>query len=152
MLSYYNQPDHELIDRRNEQVLRLLCRLTRAGAATGTSGRSFEEQLDELMRLAGSSLERAWLTTINERGYRLPDRAQRLVSEHGTRPDFEFSDTQALVYIDGPHHQHDAQKQLDAGITERLEDAGYTVIRFGPDQSMWATVFDRYPDIFGKGT
>ena len=35
LLSYYNQPDHELIDRRDEQVLRLLCRLTRADGRNG---------------------------------------------------------------------------------------------------------------------
>ena len=32
LLSYYNQPDHPQIDRRNEAMLNLLCRLTRGGA------------------------------------------------------------------------------------------------------------------------
>jgi very-short-patch-repair endonuclease len=150
LLSYYNQPEHELIDRRDEQVLRLLCRLTWAGTETGTEGRSFDEQFEELWRLSGSSLERAWLTTVKDTGYQLPARAQRLLADYGTRPDFEYTDAQALIYIDGPHHQHDPQKQLDGAITERLEDAGYTVIRFGLDQSFWPPVFELYPDIFGN--
>jgi very-short-patch-repair endonuclease len=151
LLSYYNQPDHELIDRCDEQVLRLLCSLTQADGRKGTEGRTFEEQFRELRRLSGSSLEHAWLEAVRERDYRLPDRAQPLISEHGTRADFTYAHAQALIYIDGPHHALDAQKHLDARITERLEDAGYTVIRFGIDQASWPGVFERYPDVFGKG-
>jgi len=44
LLSYYNQPDHELIDRRREEAIAILLSLARAGAsedaanAGGTSG------------------------------------------------------------------------------------------------------------------
>ncbi|MEK0082974.1 DEAD/DEAH box helicase [Benzoatithermus flavus] len=150
LLSYYNQTEHELINRRDAAVLRLLCRLTQAEGRAGTEGRSPDEHLAELMRLCGSSLERAWLQAVRDLSLRLPDRAQRLLPEHGTRPDFEYAAAQAVVYVDGPHHAHDAQKRLDAAITERLEDAGLTVIRFGPDQGTWRAVFESYPDIFGK--
>jgi very-short-patch-repair endonuclease len=151
LLSYYNQPEHELIDRRNPAVLHLLCRLTAAEARKGTEGRTFEEQFDELVRLSGSSLERSWLELVRAHGFRLPDRAQPLIHEHGTRADFAYAHAQALIYIDGPHHQGDRQHELDARITERLEDAGYTVVRFAEDQGRWPAVFAAYPDIFGTG-
>jgi len=151
LLSYYNQPDHELIDRRDPAVLRLLCRLTEAEARKGTEGRSFDEQFEELARLSGSSLERAWLEQVRTSGYRLPDRAQPLIQELGTRADFVYGHAQALIYIDGPHHQSDHQRGLDARITERLEDAGFTVVRFAEDPHSWPTVFAGYPDIFGTG-
>lgn len=151
LLSYYNQPEHDVIDRRSESVRQILCGLTEADLRTGTEGRSPEEHFDELSRLCGSSLERTWLATVKDRGLRLPDRAQRLIQEHGTRPDFEYVESQTLVYVDGPQHDADGQKRLDATITERLEDAGYTVIRFAKDASAWPNIFTRYPDVFGKG-
>lgn len=150
LLSYYNQPDHLSIDRRSETVRALLCRLTEAALTTGSEGRSPDEHLDELSRLSGSSLEHAWLHTVKQQGYRLPDRAQRLIQEHATRPDFEYVNSQTLIYVDGPHHQNDEQKRLDLTIAERLEDAGYTVIRFASDQRTWPAIFARFPDVFGK--
>jgi very-short-patch-repair endonuclease len=151
LLSYYNQPEHEHIDRRDARVLRLLCRLTRAEAKKGSEGRTFEQQFEELMRLSGSPLEKAFLLMLRGGGYRLPDRAQPLIEAHGTRADFGYPHAQALVYIDGPHHEQERQRQLDDRITDRLEDAGYTVIRLGTVQSTWPAVLARYPDVFGTG-
>lgn len=151
LLSYYNQPEHSNIDRRNTDVLELLCRLTRAEGRKGTEGRSAETHYDELVRLSGSSLEKAWLKFINERGYNLPDRAQVLLEQFNTRSDFAYSRSQAVVYIDGPHHDQDPQKKLDEKITANLGDAGITVIRFPKDQAIWPSIIAKYPDIFGKG-
>ncbi len=82
---------------------------------------------------------------------RLPDRAQPLLSEYHTQPDFAYSQSQALVYIDGPHHDGQAQTRLDEGITRRLEDAGFTVIRFPKERHTWRAITQRYVDIFGVG-
>ena len=64
-------------------------------------------------------------------------------------PDFEYSDQQALIYVDGPHHEGQRQKQLDSEITGRLSDAGYDVIRFRADQATWPELFERYAWLFG---
>ena len=151
LLSYYNQPDHPLLDRRREAVVSLLCRLTRAEAERGTEGRDPEEHFQELMRLSGSSLERAWLEAVRASCYRLPDRAQVLIEEFSTRPDFVYTDTQALVYIDGPHHERERRKALDAAKTQELEDAGFLVIRFPADRDRWPGIFREHPDVFGVG-
>src|SRR5262249_26773798 len=130
LLSYTNQPDHKTIDRRTDAVLDLLCRLSRADATRGTFGRTAEEQFEVLAHVSLSSLEQAWLAYVREHAYHLPDKAQPLLADYGTRPDFAYVTMLALVYIDGPHHETDAQRQLDHQMVERLEDAGYTVIRF----------------------
>jgi very-short-patch-repair endonuclease len=155
LLSYYNQVDHANIDRQDQEgdreMLSLLCRATRAEIRSGSAGRDRDEQYEELMRLSGSSLERAWLQQVRDEGYRLPDAAQILLDDFHTRPDFGYRDAQALVYIDGPHHEADHQKQVDAELTSRLESAGFTVIRFNKDQQSWPEQFASYPDIFGEG-
>ena len=151
LLSYYNQPDHPQLDRRDEAMLDLLCRLARSERKipkhSPTDGDSFEE----LMNASGSSLEEKWLDYLKTNGYRLPDRVQHYIEEHKTRPDFAYAKSNVLIYIDGPHHEGDVQKTLDARITRDLENGEFTVVRFSADQTSWKRVMDEYAWVFGPG-
>jgi hypothetical protein len=71
--------------------------------------------------------------------------------EFETRPDFLYERTQSLIYIDGPHHDSAGRKMADDRLTRLLEDAGYTVIRFGKGMSLWPAILSQYPDVFGTG-
>jgi len=53
--------------------------------------------------------------------------------------------------VDGPHHEGDAQKRLDTELTQKLEDAGFTVIRFPADVTQWPSIFAEYAWVFGPG-
>ena len=156
LLSYYNQPDHKLIDRQDKEsgalLLTLLRRLTRAGATTGSEGRAPGQQAQELLRTAGSALERAWLEYVDRRGHRRPDRGQVTIETCRASADFLYEDFQLAVFIDGPHHDADAQRAKDADVSRRLEEAGYLVVRFPHDQAKWPAIFARHADLFGKGT
>ena len=149
LLSYYNQPDHERIDRRNEDMLDLLCRLARSERKTCASppGESF----DDMRNASHSSLEKAWLDYLKTSGRRLPDRAQPYLEQFHTRPDFAYAERQTLIYIDGPVHRGSSQKALDAEITRRLRDAGFTVVRFPAERASWGRIADEYAWVFGKG-
>ncbi|CAK0767951.1 DEAD/DEAH box helicase domain-containing protein [Gammaproteobacteria bacterium] len=153
LLSYGNQMDHKLIQRKNPTVLDLLCRFTRADTKRGTAGRGANEHYEELERLCGSTLEKTWLVTVRKLGYRLPDKAQFSMSNVTmVRPDFGYNgDSPALIFIDGPHHDNDHQHQIDEAKNRALRDAGYEVIRFPKEQTAWPTIFAQYPDVFGKG-
>ena len=150
LLSYYNQPEHPDIDRRNEEMLDLLCRLMRATQPVRTEHHG--DSLEELLNASTSQLEKAWLDFLKERGHRLPDRAQPYLPVYATRPDFGYSSSQTLVYIDGPVHREELRDSADAEIDARLEDAGYTVIRFGPDPSTWQAVLSTFAWVFGAGS
>jgi hypothetical protein len=149
LLGYYNQPYHAEIDRKGPAVLDLLCRLTRAqsDAFSGPASAVFED----LFNASISTLERDWLHEIRTGGYRLPDRANHFLPEYGTCPDFTYDDLQTLVYIDGPHHDGDVRKSLDVEITKRLEDAGFTVIRFRTDRSAWPGLLKEFAWVFSTG-
>jgi len=152
LLSYYNQPEHGEIDRRNERVLDLLCRLTRAARGEVEGRSSAGDSFDELMNASVSALEKEWLRFVKDGGYHLPDRAQPYLEAFGTCPDFAYEDKQTLVYIDGPHHEGNAQKTLDVAITARLEDAGFTVIRFTADKNKWPGIVAQHAWVFGSGS
>ncbi len=149
LLSYFNQPEHELIDRQNPELVEFLSRLIQAQATKTYISGSPEQSLDELRRLSNSSLEQAWIDYLVKYGYRTPDKAQVMLKELETRPDFAYTNHQVLIYIDGPHHESSHQKQLDDIKTTQLEDVGYTVIRFPKEQSKWAEIIAAYPWIFG---
>jgi len=155
LLSYYNQPDHLHIDRQdadNEgKALDILCQLTRSRGEVGSFGRTPEQQQGELQRIAGSSLEQAWLDYVQANGYRTPDSGQHTIERCHTTADFYYADWKAVIFIDGPHHEGPNQSDKDKTINACLEAAGYYVIRFSKDIVSWNGVFQEHKDLFGAG-
>jgi very-short-patch-repair endonuclease len=155
LLSYYNQPDHTLIDRKDKAagglLLDMLCRLTQARTNQGTQGRAPQEHDAQLARTAGSTLEQAWLDHVSEHGYRKPDRGQHTIAGASACADFFYDDLNLAVFIDGPHHEADTQRAQDAVIDRKLDELGYLVVRFPKEQSSWPGIFATNADLFGAG-
>ncbi|WP_137893522.1 DEAD/DEAH box helicase [Ramlibacter sp. 2FC] len=155
LLSYYNQPDHPVIDRKDKDasglVLDMLCRLTGAASKMGTQGRAPEHHSAELNRVAGSTLEQAWLVYVEAHGHRKPDRAQHVIESAQTCADFFYDDYNLAVFIDGPHHDADAQQAKDDAINRKLDEQGYLVVRFPKDRAAWPAIFAQNADLFGAG-
>ena len=153
LLSYYNQPDHTVIDRLDKAagglVLEILCRLTQAQSQLGSQGRSPEQHASELDRMSMGSLERAWLEYAQNHGHRKPDRAQHFIAAAGTNADFYYDDFNLVVFVDDPHHETATQRKKDEAIDRRLDELGFIVVRFGGNQDDWASVFSVHADLFG---
>jgi ATP-dependent helicase YprA (DUF1998 family) len=148
LLSYQNQRDHPLLDRH--AVLEALQALSTSTVETSSSASTRPEQLQQLLALCPSELQRDWLLHLGRRGHLLPSRAESLVSAAGTRPDFLYDgEAQAAIYVDGPHHSLPELAARDRAQTDALEDLSYTVIRFGPGED-WDAILDRFPWVFGR--
>ncbi len=147
LMSYSNQPDHGLLDRKAARPF--LERLAAAHVASAPADLTRSEHLKRLLRLAGSELEEDWLRHLDACDHRLPTGAQELVERAGTRPDFVYAEHHAAIYVDGPIHDYPDRQKRDAAQQERLEDLGYTVIRFG-HRDDWAATVARYPHIFWR--
>jgi very-short-patch-repair endonuclease len=179
LLSYANQPDHKLMDRKNDDdgegiktsMIRLL------GATTGTPTElvatapttppsdegvlagSREEMLNALRNNTSSSKERHLLDLIEAQGRNVPNAGQRMIKEAGVMSDFTFFPPHGMpiaIFVDG--HPHCGNEDADSVKTEDVEDAGYHVIRFKacpddyPDESSdeaWTQIMDANPDVFG---
>jgi very-short-patch-repair endonuclease len=87
---------------------------------------------------------------VDSRGLSLPTHAQRGVASARARPDFTYADRFVAVFIDGPPHDYADVTARDGHATVRLEDAGYTVIRFRHDEP-WEPILARHPTVFGTG-
>jgi very-short-patch-repair endonuclease len=147
LMSYYNQREHSLLDR--QAIRDLLFDFMGASVSTSPVEKTRGEHVEELMRQAGSDLERRWLAFLHQHNYRLPSKAQPFIEACQTRPDFLYEEEQVAVYIDGPHHQYPERLVRDVAQTECMEDRGYTVIRFGLEDA-WEKEIERYPNVFGK--
>jgi len=149
LMSYYNQTDHPLLDRK--LIKDLLLELVAAKVQVSPTSEPRAKQLANLLKMTLSGLERDWLHFLEDHDYRLPTQAQPFIASCKTRPDFLYGEGhQAAIYVDGPHHEFPERQQRDALQSESMEDCGYTVIRFGLRES-WHEIIRQFPSIFGVG-
>ncbi|WP_425827544.1 protein kinase domain-containing protein [Streptomyces fractus] len=138
LLTYGNQGVHQLLSRHAARPL-----LWSLATATTTAEDRGESRSEQFRRLAPQSdstpLETdlaalvdagdlvAWLKA---KGYRLPDETGVFVPEAAARPDYVFriSGANVAVFVDGTAHDAEPARDKEAG--ERLEDAGWDVLRF----------------------
>lgn len=156
LLSYYNQPDHPVINRfLIRQTLKRLrsARVEVGGSEAGT----YEEQYARLLETydSSSSTEKKFLEYLHAHGLRLPDEAQRRITGLYCQPDFYYAagpGKNALpvhVFCDGTPHDTDAVKERDNRQREAIYDLGQDFIVYYYKDSLDNIVASR-PDIFRK--
>ena len=129
--------------------------LRHAVVQTGGQATSPELELARLLGRCDSELERAFLRLLHRSGHRLPTHAQRLLEQAGVRPDFDYvgPSGQVAVFVDGPDHDAPAQQDKDEQDAERLEDLGWSVLRFRYDEDdRWEDRLRAHAWVFGPGT
>jgi very-short-patch-repair endonuclease len=151
LLTYGNQFHHQLIDRR--LIRNLLLRLADSETLTTGQGMSRTDQMAALSFQSDTALEQRFLTWLKDHGYRMPDEAQTLVAEASAKPDFVYrlAGAQVAVFVDGPVHEDERIAQRDAEAEERLEDAGWDIVRV-PHDADWKVIMDRHESFFGPGS
>jgi len=147
LLSYFNQGDHDLLDRH--MVRHHMLDWSTGSVSTSPAPRPRGEQVQRLMNLTDSSLERRWLGLVDRLGLQLPSDAQALIEDCHARPDFLYKEAFAAIFIDGPPHDSPGQREKDRKQQDCLEDMGYTVIRFHHADD-WDAILRRFPSLFGE--
>jgi hypothetical protein len=129
LLSYYNQPDHPLIDRRDPAALALLLRLAACWTEASTSG---APRLEE----TGALGNQPWRAALASRGLPLPDAEPLDPGAPSTTPGWRDHFVAATL----------------AGVPEstrqRLADLGFALVSF-EDQADWPAAFDRLAPLLG---
>ncbi|MBV6695898.1 protein kinase [Kitasatospora aureofaciens] len=163
LLTYGNQLNHTLIDRRT--IRALLLRFASAVAERDARGESRSEQFRRLLAdqspdptaQPGESpepvdvrtpLERDLVTWLKERGLRLPDATQTLITEANAMADFVYRmpGVKLAVFVDDPEIESTALRDEDA--SERLYDANWDVVRF-PLEGDWDVIAAEHSRYFG---
>ncbi len=129
LLSYYNQPDHELINRLDADALRVLTAL--AGAhVVDASGRTDAPPPD-------GALGR-WLETLTRLKLRRPDAISVPLNGGAGMADAHYKAARVLVFLAPPAPE----------LEQYAIDRGHRVLVFG-DESAWPAQFARHPEVFG---
>ncbi len=152
LLSYRNQSDHRHLDRH--LVRDYLLALAGARMVHGTASRGYDEQYAWLLGNTdpASSFERDFLDWLHASGLRLPDRAQyRPDDAVPVQPDFYYEREGipgVCVFVDGPHHDTDAQRARDARVREDLADRGYRLLVVHHGRA-FDELMEKYSDVLG---
>ncbi|WP_354674302.1 DEAD/DEAH box helicase [Cupriavidus alkaliphilus] len=133
LLSYFNQPDHELIDRRDEMALRILWRL--ACIETIVQDETAEPVLSPEPE-AASGWVGQWRQSATEQVPALPQPVATSID--------------AITLLHWPDHYvavalPDTPRDLQAA----WEDRGYTFIRFPSDAASWTPLLQRLGRLLG---
>jgi very-short-patch-repair endonuclease len=127
LLNYYNQREHEKLDRN--LVLPTLRKLESA-QATQVPPVNQEQKLAELLKTCESELERNVLKRIATEGLPLPDKGQQIIYDGDVRiakPDFYYKEEKITVFVDGPAHDEDYVKKDGEEKRKKLKALGYRV-------------------------
>ena len=140
LLSYFNQPDHEHINRRNPQVIEMLVALANSHV---TSVTTITEQTSPSTPVTvspthGDDLFAKWKKTLLEGAFMPPDQYQvRALGDSITLAGL-YKSIRAAVLLAKPTLAQAAA----------LQDKGYTVVDMS-DPTQWSIQFAQYPRIFG---
>ncbi len=144
MLSYRNQFDHALINRH--LIKPWLDLLLESSVITQAKGLSRDEQYQKLLQQTdpNSDFERVVLQEIYQRGYKLPDAAQKLIPEANCKPDFVYeeeafcasrSGVAIALFCDGSVHDSADKRRQDQIERDNLRyETGYTVLTLRHDE------------------
>ena len=135
LMSYYNQPDHELLDRRDDDARTLLLRLARAQMAP---------REDPPSTVGGSpdgddSRAGRWLAEAARRGIPAPDPEPLAAGDRYLRCVWRRHYVAALI------------EEADRPAVQGLEDLGFEVVPF-EDPKDWRAAFARLASALGQAT
>jgi len=134
LLSYFNQPDHANINRRNTDALTLLVALANAQVVST----SFHQSTSNVDSAVDSELN-AWLNALENAGLHRPDATQVPVSQGAAIAAGQYKTARALVFL----------KPLADDIRTSLVDKGWQVLDFS-NSDKWAAQFNLHSDVFGQ--
>jgi Lhr-like helicase len=133
LLSYFNQPDHEHINRRNTDALKLLVALANAQVEPVTNSPTAVASATS----ASEPLER-WLAALRQAEAAQPDALNVPVNKGAALAAAQYKASRVLVFLSAVDEQ-------TIGV---LRDKGWRVLDFS-DASRWPQQFAAHADVFG---
>ena len=135
LMSYFNQPDHELIDRRDRDARSLLVRLATSQVTVLSNPVPRRSQ-----RPAAGDVEdiAAWRSASAERGLPAPDGDALKIGEASVSLVWRAQYVAAIV------------GDVDDAILTKLGDLGFDVVRFSASADDWRESFEQLARALGR--
>jgi superfamily II DNA/RNA helicase len=133
LMSYFNQPDHEQIDRRDPKAKELLLRLARS---TAKVDRSRQSTRPSAAPPAGQGLVGRWIHLADQRGLPRPDTEPMVVGDAEV-PLVWRNHYVAAIFAPGTQ-------------AASLENRGFEVVVFEGPEAGWADAFAKVASALGR--
>jgi len=139
LLSYFNQPDHEHINRRNPEVLALLVALANAQVKPRLLDEGGQTDANAPQAATGGDLLASrWLAALNQAGLTPPDALNLPVNQGAATAAAQYKADRALVFL----------TPVDAATMASLQDKGWQLLDFSEPEH-WPARFAEHPAVFG---
>lgn len=150
LLSYYNQPYHDTINRFAIKDALEKLRVCNVEIIGNKAKGSYDERYQSLKRQCdpNSSTEHKFLDFLHQRGLMLPDAAQKRVEGIFVQPDF-FYEPNVWVFCDGTPHDEPDVKANDKIVRDAIRNRGDQLIVYYYKDDL-ETLMTRRPDVFKK--
>ena len=133
LMSYYNQPDHENLDRRNKDARAMLLRLARARTVVCADQPSHASHSVN----GEDSRDGRWRAEASRRGIPAPDSKPLVAGDRSVRCVWRRHYVAAVI------------DETDRPALQAMEDLGFEVIQFD-DPSGWNATFARLASALGQ--
>jgi hypothetical protein len=134
LLSYFNQPDHENIDRRNQDALKILLGLAYATVIPIEPTSNIEQ-----VPTTESGLTEQWLAALQQASLKQPDAIEVPINQGQATAAGQYKAQRILVFVEA----------INDELKNQLQDKGWQVLDFSvPDQ--WPSLFAQYTDLIGR--
>jgi Lhr-like helicase len=145
LLSYFNQPDHDNINRRNEDALKLLVAMANAQVLAAPAVQVAMPSSLALSDVPGASataadLTETWLQALQQGGYQLPDKVRVPVADGLAVAAGFYKQARLAVLLES----------VSGEVIQRLQDKGITALQM-PDPDQWPAQFAIHTAVFGPG-
>ena len=129
LLTYYNQPEHDKIDRRDPYALRFLVSLTQCQTNVN------EEVVEAAPALEGTKMERFKLKALAA-GCKVPDQIPKTFRRMGLTFDAAYTSERVLVSF----------SPVEDDVKDDMDEMGWAVMDLS-DESQWETVLMKHPEL-----
>lgn len=130
LLTYYNQPEHNKIDRRDPDALRFLVSLTQCVADVDESAES-----EAAVQTEGTTIERFKAKALAA-GFKVPDQCPKTFKRMGLTFDAAYSGDRTLISF----------SPVDDDVKEDVQEIGWKVLDMS-DESQWETTLRHCPEL-----
>jgi len=150
LLSYYNQRDHQKINRFLIKDALEKLKICKIEIISNPAFRDYNEHYQHLLKSfdPSSSTELEFLGYLYKHGYRLPDKAQQYMEGIYSQPDF-FYEPDIHVFCDGKPHDDPKVRKHDKEVRQAIRNKGEQVIVYYYKDQI-ESVIKKRPDVFKK--
>lgn len=137
LMSYYNQPDHEIIDRRNVGARELLIRLARS-KTTGIADAVVEPGSGAASMVSSDPALARWLELAQGQGLPQPDSEPLMAGDT------------SLPLVWRGHYVAATLGSPSESIIQKLAALGFAMVSFDGPESAWVAPFQRLAAALGR--